>query len=235
MTGMYMKNERGFTLVELLATIGAGIILMAAIYTAVTFGYRSSVAVERKVTALEDARAALELMSTEIRMASYNPNFATNVWVDPAVCNGVSANQGYRGVQVADANNVLVQMDISESAIIGDNPSEIILYTYDAANERVTRSTNCGAAQPFLGDTAASGNPRTVRVINATLGIPVFRYFNGTGTEIPAANLPASIPDIRRIDITLAVETEHVDPNTNQRRRLIYSTSVIPRNHAPAL
>ena len=35
MIGMRMRNERGFTLVELLATIGAGIILMAAIYTAV--------------------------------------------------------------------------------------------------------------------------------------------------------------------------------------------------------
>ena len=35
-----------------------------------------------------------------------------------------------------------------------------------------------------------------------------------------------------RIDITLAVETENVDSDTNQRRRLIYSTSVIPRNHA---
>jgi hypothetical protein len=28
------------------------------------------------------------------------------------------------------------------------------------------------------------------------------------------------------------VETENVDPNTNLRRKLIYSTSVIPRNHA---
>jgi hypothetical protein len=80
------------------------------------------------------------------------------------------------------------------------------------------------------------GNPRAVRVINNTAGtgntaIPVFRYYDGTGTEIAATALPAGIPDIRRIDITLAVETEGVDPNTNLRRRLIYSTSVIPRNH----
>jgi hypothetical protein len=49
---------------------------------------------------------------------------------------------------------------------------------------------------------------------------------------LPGTN-PALIPDIRRIDITLVVDTEFVDPNTNQRRRMIYSTSVIPRNHAP--
>ncbi|HOX94292.1 MAG TPA: hypothetical protein PKV09_05820, partial [Syntrophales bacterium] len=131
--------------------------------------------------------------------------------------------------------DITVQMDISENSIIGDNANEIIRYAYDTANQRITRSTNCGGAQPFLGDAVANVNQRTVRVINNDLNISVFRYFNGTGTEIAAASLPGSIPDIRRIDITLAVETEHVDPNTNQRRRLIYSTSVIPRNHAPTL
>ncbi len=225
-------NEKGFTLVELLATIGAGLILLAAIATAVTFGYRSSVAVERKVTAVEDARAALELMATEIRMASYNPTFDLNLWAPR--CEGVGANQTYRGIQEATANNITVQMNISENSVIGD-ANEIIRYSYDVANQRITRSTNCGGAQPFLGDTAASGNPRTTLVINSDLNVPVFRYFDGSGAEIPAASLPARIPDIRRIDITLAVDTEHVDPNSNQRRRLIYSTSVIPRNHAPAM
>ncbi len=228
------RNEKGFTLVELLAAIGVGIIMLAAIYTAVTVGYRSSVAVERKVTALEDARAALELMSMEIQMASYNPNFALNPWVNPAVCNGVSPNQAYRGIQEATANIITIQMDINEDSDIGD-PNEIIRYEYVPGEERITRNTNCGGGMPFLGATAASGNPRTVLVRNAAAGIPVFRYFNGSGAEIPAANLPASIPDIRRIDITLVVDTEFVDPNTNQRRRLIYSTSVIPRNHVPAI
>ncbi|HRT62686.1 MAG TPA: prepilin-type N-terminal cleavage/methylation domain-containing protein [Syntrophales bacterium] len=226
-------NEKGFTLVELLATIGAGLILLAAIATAVTFGYRSSVAVERKVTAVEDARAALELMATEIRMASYNPTFALNLWAPR--CDGVGANQTYRGIQEATANNITVQMDISENSVIGD-ANEIIRYSYDVGNQRITRLVNCqGGAQPFLGDAVANVNQRTVLVINNDLNIPVFRYFNGSGLEIQPETNPAVIPDIRRVDITLAVQTEHVDPNTNQRRTLIYSTSVIPRNHAPVM
>jgi hypothetical protein len=89
-----------------------------------------------------------------------------------------------------------------------------------------------------LGD--AVGNPRSVRVVNdlngnglfdAGVDLPVFRYFDTTGVEIPLASLPARIPEIRRIEITLAVETEDLDPNTRQRRRMIYTTSVIPRNH----
>ncbi|HQK99982.1 MAG TPA: hypothetical protein PK090_04370, partial [Smithellaceae bacterium] len=68
--------------------------------------------------------------------------------------------------------------------------------------------------------------------INNTLGIPVFRYYDSSGAEIAAGGLPANIPNIRRIDIVLAVETESIDTKKNEPRKIIYSTSVIPRNHA---
>ncbi|MGB5216976.1 MAG: hypothetical protein WBN66_01635, partial [Smithella sp.] len=59
-----------------------------------------------------------------------------------------------------------------------------------------------------------------------------FRYFNGAGVEIFPGTTPSTIPTIRTIEIILALETEDVDPSTNQRRRLVYSTRVMPRNHA---
>jgi type II secretory pathway pseudopilin PulG len=233
-----MKQRNGFTLVELMIAIGVTMGLLMAIYLAVNAAQRHSSAIERKVTAQQDAKPALDLMAMEIGMVSYNPNRVTGMWLAAADCATVSSNQAYRGIQEATATAITVEMDIRGAAdgsasngIVG-NPNEIIRYNYDTANEYITRATNCGGGQPFLGDTPTSGNPRTVRVINNTLGIPVFRYYNGTGAEILSTALPAGIPDIRRIEIVLAVETEHVDPNTGQRRRLIYSTSVIPRNHA---
>ena len=85
---------------------------------------------------------------------------------------------------------------------------------------------------------------KTVRVINDVNGngtmdagdLPVFRYYTALGTEIPVANFlnPATSPNIRdiaRIEITLSVETEDVAADTGQRRQMIYSTSIIPRNH----
>jgi prepilin-type N-terminal cleavage/methylation domain-containing protein len=231
-----MKAMRGFTLVELMIAMGVTMGLMVAVYLAVNSAQRHSSAIERKVTAQQDIKPALDLMAMEIGMASYNPTFASNLWVNPTgACTAASANQNYRGIQEATINAIVVEMDIGGSGGDGDgmlgDPNEVIRYAYDTANLYITREINCGGGQPFLGDTAASGNPRTVRVINGTLGIPVFRYFDGAGAEITSAGLPAGIPDIRRIDIVLAVETEHIDPNTGQRRRLIYSTSVIPRNH----
>lgn len=225
-----LKRKDGFTLVEIIFALFIGVLILGAIYFSMVTGKKSSVALEGKISAQQDVRAVLEIMAMEIGMASYNPNFVTDIWRDPGDCTSFSSNQSYKGIQVATDSSITLEMDIAESGAIGDNSNEIIAYNYDPANQRITRATNCGGAQAFLGD--VSGNPRSLRVINNTLNIPIFRYFNGQGAEIPAGSLPGAIPNIRRIEITLAVETEEIDPNTNQRRRMIYSTSVIPRNHA---
>ena len=240
-------NNKGYTIVEILIATSVGLIVMGAIYAGMNMGQRSSVAVERKVLAQQDARAALEIMALEIRMASYNPTYATGMWCDgpSGNCGNLSANQTYKGIQEATANSITVEMDIrgntagsySDGAM--DDPNEIIRYNYDTANERITRETSCGGGgQAFLGPTLAHLDQRDVQVANNTAGaggtsIPLFRYYDGRGTElVPGTDLPADIPNIRRIEITLVVDTEAEDPNLGKRRRTIYSTSVIPRNHA---
>jgi len=235
---MPMRNAKGFTLVEMMVAIAVAIGLLASVYLAINSTQRHSSSIERKVTAQQDVKPALDIMALEIGMASYNPTFASNLWVIPSgSCSTTSATQTYRGIQEATANSIAVEMDISGSSGDGNGAlsesNEIIRYDYDTANQRITRATGCGSGQPFLGDTVAG--QKTVRVINGGtngLGIPIFRYYDGAGTEIASTSLPAAIPNIRRIEIVLAVETENNDVNTGQPRRLIYSTSVIPRNHA---
>ena len=233
-----MKNDKGFTLVELMIAMAVSMFILAAVYVAVNSTQRHSTNIERKVTAQQDVKPALDIMALEIGMASYNPTIATGLWVVPSgTCMGTAANQTYRGIQEATANSLVVEMDISDGSggdgdgMLGD-ANEVIRYAYDTGNQYITRETSCGGGQPFLGDTVAGR--KTIRVINGTLGIPVFRYFNGAGAEIAVSgtNLGGLIPNIRRIEIVLAVETEGVDVTTGQSKRLIYSTSVIPRNHA---
>lgn len=256
-----MRCDRGLTLVEVLVTAAVSMIMLGSIYMAINSAQRNTMGIERKVVAQQDVRPALDLMAMEIRMASFNPNFTTGNWVTPTgsgACSSASPNQGFRGIQEATDTSITIEMDINQNCTSNDTPScmttgananEVIRYNYDMANQYITRSTNCGAAQAFLGDTianAASGNARTVLVVNDIDGdgvwepatdIPVFRYYDGSGALIATTGNPpsvpaASVPNIRRIEITLAVQTEDVDPNTNKRRSMIYSTSVIPRNHA---
>jgi prepilin-type N-terminal cleavage/methylation domain-containing protein len=221
-----LSHTGGFTLVELIIAMAVGMIVLFAIYAASELGQKSSVAVERKVLAQQEARAALDIMAMEIRMASFNPNRATGLWANgPAT----TATQAYRGIQEATADSITIEMDISGDSSIGA-ANEIIRYHYDTANMAISRDTG-GGGQRFLG--APTGDVRDVRVVNNSANVPVFRYFDRTGAElVPGTDLPAGIPDISRIEITLVVDTEDVDPNLKQRRRTIYGTTVIPRNHA---
>lgn len=244
-----IKNQKGFTLVEMLFAIFSGLILIGAVYIAIQSGLRSSSSIERKVSAQQDVRAALDIMAMEIGMASYNPTLSTGLWLNSGDCAsaGTAAN---KGIQLATPTILVIEMDINGNGnptnpdgdgVLNDS-NEIIRYEYrtDAGNQYITRMVSCGVAQPFLGESAASSNPRAVNVINTALninngnGVPaVFRYYDGNNNELyPDAANPAPIPNIRRIDITLAVETDQIDEITYQRRRMIYSTSVVPRNHA---
>ena len=224
----------GFTLVELVMAMVVGLILLAAIWSAVVAGQRSSVGIERKVTTGQDARAALGIMGAEIRMVSFNPLYATGLWVDPVSC-GQAANQGWRGIQEAAASSVTIEMDLDPDGLCGSSGNEIIRYAYDALSQRITRETiRCAAgarsssgAQPFLGPIPSNPAVRTPRVVNG--GVPLFRYYDGRGAEI--VNLPAEIPRIRRIEIALVVESADADPRTGEPRRMTFSTSVMPRNH----
>ena len=250
MNTKHLKKKEGFSLVELLMAVFISLLLLASVYFAVTVAQRSTAGVEMKVVAQQDVRSILEAMALEIAMASYNPTFNPAFWRDPANCNTLAPapswpppNQECRGIQLATANSLSIEMDLDGNSQIyqpgslGDQ-NEIITYTYDMDNQRITRQVNCGEVISFLGDLA--GSDKSVRVVNDAnqnslydqgVDIPVFRYFDMTGAEILETNLPRDIPLIRRIDINLSVETERVDPNTRARRRMTYTTSVVPRNH----
>jgi prepilin-type N-terminal cleavage/methylation domain-containing protein len=235
-------KSRGFTLVECVVAVAVGMAVLGAVYAAVWSGQRSATGIDRKVTTGQDARAALEVMAMEMRMASYNPGYATvtNPWTDITSCNAGDATR--RGIQDANTagSTIQIQMDLNGNGSCGDAANEIIVYALDTANRRITRQTwTCsgspvpGGIQSFLG--GAADEAKTVRVVNgdADVAIPVFRYFDKAGTDI-TSSLPGAIGQIRRIVITLVVDSENFDPSLggSQRRRLIYSTSVIPRNHA---
>ncbi|MEN6487628.1 MAG: prepilin-type N-terminal cleavage/methylation domain-containing protein, partial [Smithella sp.] len=167
-----IRDAKGFTLVEMLVAIAVAIGLLAAVYLAINSTQRHSSSIERKVTAQQDVKPALDIIALEAGMASYNPTFASianNLWVNPSTCSATGANQTYRGIQEATANSIAIEMDITNAAGTAtdgngsiDGPNELIRYNYDTANQYITRETNCGGGQPFLGDTVAGGRPRTV-------------------------------------------------------------------------
>ena len=229
-----MKNKNGYTLVEALIALLMGSLVLMAIYSAINTVQTSSSKIESKVAAQQDSRGAMELMATEIQMASYNPTSQSGIWVvGQNDCVDLATNQTWKGIQEAGVNSITVEMDINgNGAIVGasSDPNEVIRYAYDPTNQYITRQVNCGTALPFLGATTANATTQTVLVVNNAAGIPVFRYYDGNGNALAA---PVSdIGDIRKIEITLVTKTSNKDIGTGGQRQIIYTTSVVPRNHA---
>lgn len=229
-------RRKGFTLVELLIAMAVGIVIIAAVYSAMNLALRFSANTDRKVITQQDTRAVLDLMAMEIRMASYNPTMSTTIWStipsNATTCNQVglvSPVPANKGIQIANANTILIAMDLNNPpiipAVIGDVANEYIEYSYDGAST-LNRSVSCvGAA--ILGGTAPFTNVRNAAVLPTP--IPLFQYFDRNDQPT------ALIPNIRRIQITIVTDTAANDTTqsgTPRPRRMIYSTSVIVRNHA---
>ncbi|MEN6326061.1 MAG: prepilin-type N-terminal cleavage/methylation domain-containing protein [Syntrophomonas sp.] len=222
-------DKKGFTLVELMVSLAVGMLIMLAVYGAMGMAQRSTTGVTSKVITQQDVRSVLDLMTMEIRMASYNPLNNSGTWsaASPLACmpNSATAPATYKGIKSATASSIAVAMDIGGSGVVGDTSNEYIVYSYDG-DSTITRNVSCGGNDAILGGAGTNTNLR-----NAAAGISLFRYFDRSDVEIPATSLPARIPDIRRINITIVADTEHSDPNTQQPRRMIYSTNIIVRNH----
>ena len=232
-------RKNGFTLVEVIVAMAVGAAIMVAVYGFMVLVQKNSANMDRKVVTLQDTRTVLDLMAMEIRMASYNPTDYNATWSNPSPLACMpTAPTNYRGIKSANANSIAVAMDLDGSGTIGDGTSEYIVYSYDGAStitRSVSGSSNCGTADAILGGTALSSNVR-----NAAAGVNLFRYFDRNNPENEITNTvinsPASIvngiPAIRRILITIVADTADKDLNKQQYKRVVYSTSVIVRNHA---
>ena len=130
------NRDRGFTLVELLMAMAILGIIFAALASTFVIQSRSYDLQEQVTEMTQTARAAMDMMTREIRMAGCNPA--------GAVFNGITYN----------ASQLQIRMDLtdasgnpgSDGATTG--PNENIIYTYDAANLRIDRNTGA-SAQPF--------------------------------------------------------------------------------------
>ncbi len=71
------KNEKGFTLVELLVAMAIAGVLLAGVYTAFTKQRQTYSTQDQVSYAQQNLRAAMHILATEIRQAGYDPNNVT--------------------------------------------------------------------------------------------------------------------------------------------------------------
>ncbi|MBW1801415.1 MAG: PilW family protein [Deltaproteobacteria bacterium] len=111
-------NEKGFTILETLVAVSISGILMAGIYSTYYSQQKSSV-VQGQVAAMQqNLRAAMCLMTTEIRMAGYDPLGSAGT-----------------GILTANSDSIRVTMDTSGDGVPDDTNEDVTYSLYDADSD----------------------------------------------------------------------------------------------------
>jgi len=152
------ESDRGFTLIELLIAMAVGLVLLGAMYGVFTMHNKTFGTQEQIAEMQQSARAAMDMMTREIRMAGYNPTGIT-----------------FDGITYS-TSQLQVKADLDGNGTIAGQ--ENIIYKYDSANYQVTRNIGSGDqplmenVQPFTFDyldsdgkaTATTSDIRQVRI-----------------------------------------------------------------------
>ena len=123
------NKETGFTLVELLIAMTIGLIILAALSSTFLMQRKAYDVQEQIVEMVQTARAAMDMMTREIRMAGYDPTGA-----------------GFDGI-IYNAGQLQIRADLDGDGNT-DGSNEDIIYTHDTTDLQIDRNTG-GGNQPF--------------------------------------------------------------------------------------
>jgi type IV pilus assembly protein PilW len=130
------RGEQGFTLVEVLIAMAIGGLLLGAVISTFMMQSKSYDVQEQMTEVVQTTRAAMDMISREVRMAGYDPTGA-----------------GFDGIPYHVAQlQLLADLRGANSTDPPDgdtnDPNENIIYAYDAENLQIDRNTG-GGNQPF--------------------------------------------------------------------------------------
>lgn len=120
------NKENGFTLVELLIAITIGLIVLGVLVSTFIIQRKTYDVQEQLTEMVQNARAAMDIITREALMAGFNPS--------GAAFNGIPYSAGQLQIS-ADLNGNGVTTDTNEN----------IVYTFDGANLEIDRDTGGGA------------------------------------------------------------------------------------------
>lgn len=182
-----LEDSRGFSLTEILVALLLASLLSTGIYKVYISQNKSYVVQERVAEMHQNLRAAMFMMTKEIRLAGYNPLGVAGV-----------------GIQIASANQFQFTMDITGGEGDGsDNDLDGLIDEEDGESDGDDDDSNEDVTFQLNG----SNLVRNGNVLAEHVDALDFVYLAADGT--PAANLA----DIRTVQITLVASADFKDPD----------------------
>ena len=188
------SSQKGFSLIELMVSMAIASILMAGIYTFYQNQLKSHITQQQMVDMQQDARAAMYMMTRELRMAGYDPQ-----------------NTGAT-IRTANVAQMAFDSDSDGAAdgVINDN-TERFFYALsnDADEDGLADGTPCNL-QRGSWDAPAAPVSKTMNPLALNIEALNFVYLDIDGDTLNDdgnGNVIANIGAIRSVEITLVARS----------------------------
>jgi Tfp pilus assembly protein PilW len=203
-----VNREHGFTLVELCVYMVMLLLVIGAVYSVLITNTKSHSSQENMVEMTQSNRAAMALMTNEIRSAG----------CDPASVGGLGFQDDADDNYDTDANSIHFTFDSDSDGVVSN--SENVLYYRKTAGgvQQIIRRTG-GGTEGVVAENVTNLS-FTYRFADGDTGIP-------DDTDGDSTN---DLEDIRSVSVTIINETDKIDPVTGVKKTRIESSWVQVRN-----
>ncbi len=213
------RNQKGFTLAELLIAASLSLIVLGAVYSVYRVQAHTVKVQEFRTEAQEYGRNALDMMVREMRNLGYFPT--RTACPVPASTNGIVAasDTSIQFVYDADGN--------------GDcaGASENVTYTYNAGALDITRAAAGGAAQPLTaGNVTAAQFVYYPRQTGAASPAPYCYAVAGGSPAGCTSDVASNLANIQRISVSVTVLSKSTDTQFNGQQSITMDSNVELRN-----
>ena len=203
MNSKFLTNQRGVTLPELLIALALGLLTIGAVYGVYLNQVKRQIVQEDVLAMQQTARAALDMMAREIRMAGYDP-MGVNRDADPS--------NDFHGLSY-HPTELRVRADLNGNGVLTGpkDRNESIVYLYDDSTSTLRRKVGKGGRQPVAEHIQAFS----------------FSYRDALGHPTTHA------PSIRAVDVQVTARSAHADsryPENEGYRTLTLRSRIVPRN-----
>ncbi len=192
-----IHNRDGLTLIELMIVMVLSLLVMAGAYMAYHAQNKSSNAQHQVTQVQQDLRAAMDIITRDIRNAGCQSQKAIVHPIDASTLNSTGLDNITLYMDLGDGAGGSLDSDVNDTG-------EHVLYRLDGTDlERIDYN---GPGTQIIAQ----------NVTEYSLHYYQYDPTTETSTEIPVASLSGNETQVSYIDVTLTVRSKQRDPDTNQ-------------------
>jgi prepilin-type N-terminal cleavage/methylation domain-containing protein len=209
---MTSKKQSGFSLIELMVTMGFSLALIASIYGVFRAQTHTTKGQESRMEAHEYAMSVLDTMVREIRNTGYFPNNGTPC-TSPANTGGIVS-------ATADSFSLVYETDMTTATC-----DRTVTFTYDGANKNILRD----------GASLTDGNVTAVSFTfypqqTSTTAPAPYCVSGGTPTGC-SGTLSTNFANVQKVAISVTVQAKSNDTQYGGQSTITMSSTADLRNH----